>query len=243
MHLLRSEHFWWLTCNAVCGALAATLYVRRAYRRSPVFTAWITQVFLGSLALNTLSNTVSAGVYSRFYWILACVEIALQVSVAIEFAFQALRYRGTWVPMTKVPLMACSTVTVLLAGIFTACTHPAAPELADQYYARVTLLSSLLIFWGALSLLSIAYGAGSLWGPPDLYRFIGFLSWAAASALNDTMHVYARFVNYFSLIEYVHMGISMSVMVYWLVTSFLPAEHFSRSDQPEISGLLTAVRG
>lgn len=219
MHPLLYEDLIWMIGCILYGLLVVALFARRSFRSAPMFTAWITEAFLQSTLLFVLSRFNNGRLYNFTYWTFAVVEIALQVAVAVEFADQALRYGNTWVSRAKSSFVRGAVFVLMLSFVAALQAKPAVVRVPDVVYTRLEVFTSVFVFLLSTLTLTIAYRCGSLWKPQDFQRFTGFVVWSAASSVVDTLHIYWRMIDYFSVLENVHLAIGGAVVLYWIITA------------------------
>ncbi len=242
MTIFAIEYVLWGTGLLCYGALALTMYRRELYQRSPVFAAWISEMFMSALVLIPISRCGSYQTYTLFYWLLTFLELCLQLGTAIEFSSQALRDRGLWLNGAKRYLTVGFTCAAILSCCLTILSNPAAAEGLDAFYVRVKLLTSLLTVFVTVITLTCSERHGSVWPRTELSSFFGFTVFACASAITDTLHIWWRTETTFLSLEVFRMVVSQAVLVFWLVLHTRASRRLSEPEQQNLRQLKDAYK-
>jgi hypothetical protein len=143
------------------AALVFVLFRRGIARRFPAFTSLLTFYLLRAALLFALGGRIDADAYETWHHVLAIVEVALQMWVAVEIVLRLVRARGGWTLKQIVLLLLLAGGACGLAWI----TLEMAPkkELIDSlqvlwWFVMVGLFAASLMAARQRNLLRIAAG-------------------------------------------------------------------------------------
>jgi len=145
MHVSTLDTFLWVVGFLDYGILLAILVAKHRARRFPVFTSMVVFIDLRTIALFLIHRHGSIAAYTNTYWILAFVDVALQLMVLYEAASKVFSPGGQWAPGIRRTFFWIIAVSLLVASCLTWLCEPPDTSLLETIAQRGNFFASVLV--------------------------------------------------------------------------------------------------
>lgn len=145
MHLSALDTVFWVVGFLDYGILFAVLIAKHRARHFPIFTSMVVFINLRTIALFFIHRYGSMAAYSNTYWVLAFVDIALQLMVLYEAASKVFCPGGQWAPGIRRTFFWMMAASVTVAGALTWLCEPPDKTLLGTITQRGNFFASVLV--------------------------------------------------------------------------------------------------
>ncbi len=239
-------NFSWLD-NALWGAslvghaaLILVLFLRKRVREFPIFTGFIAYEVFTTILLFFISRDGTRHGYFLAYWITGFGDYPFQIAVIFEIARHVLRPTGTWVRDARRTFLAWGTGILLFAAVLSLQLGPPQSRGVDLWDSRITLFTSLLTVGVFIAMAAAATRLGLPWRSHAFALGQGLAIWATISLMEDFGHVLLGWNRDFLVLVHVRMFAYLVVLLYWIVTFWIP-EKQRPPLSPEMHAYLLAL--
>lgn len=212
----------WVAGFVLNAALVFVLLYKRRYKTVPWFTAWISAECLYTITLFLAYRFASKHVYAVLYWSTSFLDIVLQTAVVLEIARSVLRRSGRWVEGARVRLSLMGAIAPLIAFAMAWSMTPAAETRLDEWAARGSLFTTILICLLFSGVMTASQQLGLGWQSYVMRESYGLILWTLVAFATDTLHAYWRTMEHFTLLEHVRMICFLASLIYWAIVFWLP---------------------
>jgi hypothetical protein len=125
--------------------LFGVLVTKQRAHRFPVFTSLISLYISRTIALFFIHRSGSHAAYYNTYWVLAFVDIALQLAVLYEAASKVFSPGGQWAPGIRRTFLRMIAASLAVAAALTWLYEPHTKTLLDSITQRGNFFASILV--------------------------------------------------------------------------------------------------
>jgi hypothetical protein len=201
--------------------LVCVLLFRRRVRRVPVFTTLISFDIVRTVMLFVIQHSGSRATYFYTYWVLALIDVLLQLGVLYRIASCVFRPAGRWASDTVSGLIFLVLGSVAGATTLTWIPKPAVVLPLQVVLLKGNFFSALLFSELSVGMLALSVRAGLSWKAHIARLMQGFVGYSLCTLALETARTYfgvtqgSRAFSNLSQIRIVVYGLCMA---YWIVT-------------------------
>jgi hypothetical protein len=201
--------------------LVCVLSFRRRVQRFPVFTALIGFDIVRTVMLFVIQHAGSRATYFYTYWVLALIDVLLQLGVLFRIASCVFRPAGRWASDIVSGLISLVLGSVAGATILTWIPKPAVILPLQVALLKGNFFSALLFSELSVGMLALSVRAGLLWKAHIARVMQGFVGYSLCTLALETARTYfgvAQGSPAYSNLSHVRIVVYMLCMSYWIVT-------------------------
>jgi hypothetical protein len=160
MYLSGFDRFVWAATTLGQTMLLLVLFARHRARSFPVFTTYIAQSVLATIALYFLLHYFSLRTYFNSYLYLAIVDEVLQLFVFYELAVHVFCPTGVWARDVRKAFIGMVCASTVVALLLTWLAHPSARLRIQTFILRSNFFSAALLseLFVGIMVLSVTVG-------------------------------------------------------------------------------------
>ena len=234
MQLKGLDLFFWVAGLLGHVALLGVLCYRRLTTRFPFFTALIATNVVRTLVLFLTFEHGSPRIYFLCYWILAILDVGLQLCVVYEMASHVFRPLGVWAHDLRQSALWLIAGSVAVAAMMTWLGSPVTAHWQETALAGVSFFSSAMMSELFVAMVALSVMVGLPWTTQvarisqglGAYSIVCIVT-EAGQSLFGTMH-HARIdmtLTHLRMISY------LACLGYWVAT--LSQHAPQRAEMPE----------
>lgn len=222
MHLTLVEKIIWSLSLTLTSVLMLVLTIKRRYRVVPVFTAYIAFQLTQTLALVACYLLQNKHAYAITYWTCAFADVALQIAVVLEVASIVLRRYNRWVPGVLTRIWVYGAISFIVATLLAAHMQPAVRTSLEDYEARASLFTTVLVFLLVASIVAASKRGGVGWNNWAIRVSVGMFFWVTTSFVTGTLSSYVGTLGHFLLLQFIQIIGFQGSLIYWAIAFWLP---------------------
>ena len=204
------------------AALLLVLLWRGCARIFPIFTVFVCFQSVRDVLLYAVLRYGGQNTYYNVYYSLTAVDYLLQMGLIFEIARDVLRPTGTWIRDARRPFLLWSALGVLIAGLLAALMPHGEASPYGLWEMRASVFASLLICEVFLAVISSANRMGLQWRSHVMALGQGLTVFALLTLAGDLADVATGWHRYNALIDHVRIIIYNAVLLFWVVSFWLP---------------------
>jgi hypothetical protein len=216
---------WALSLAGHC-ILMAVLWIRHRATVFPVFTTWIGSNIIRTIILRIIlvyftRPRSTSDAYFYAYWILAFVDMALQLAVAYELASHVFKPLGAWAPDVRRSSAVFIAISIFIAAMLTWMAAPPTRTLRLAIVIRSNFFSSALISELFLAMVILSVTLGLPWRTHVARLAQGLGVYSLFGIVTEAGHSYfgsdGNKDTYASL-SHIRIILYLICLLYWIVT-------------------------
>ncbi len=223
MNLTGLDRLLWALCLAGHCVLLTVLFLRQRAATFPWFTTLISANVLRTVVLYFTLRFGSSENYFYTYWILAFVDVVLQLAVAYELSTHVFQPLGAWAPDVRRSFSALIGVSVLVALALTWLATPPTHKLRLAILLRGEFFSSVVMSELLVAMIGLSVTLGLPWRTHVARLAQGFGVYSAFGILTDAGHSYfgsSRGNDFYKSLSQFQIVLYLACVSYWTVTLF-----------------------
>lgn len=240
MNLSYLDNALWASSLIGHVTLVLVLVWRGKWREFPVFTSFVGFAAFTTVLLFLILSYGSKHAYFLAYWITGFIDYALQVALIYEIARDVLRPTGMWIQDARKAFLGWGGVVVLWGTVLASRIGPPQAKGLDLWDVRVTVFTSLL----TCSLVTTMSVAADRLGLQERSSVVaighGIGLWAFIALLEEFGRAIWGWDRQFIVFVHVREIVYLLVLVYWVITFWLP-EKVRAPLSPEMNDYLVAL--
>jgi hypothetical protein len=160
MHVSGIEFAAWAASFAGYAVALLIMAVRGRVREFPLFSLYLVEGIVSSIALFLILRNLSPGAYRHAYWARGILDEILQLLVVYELVVHIFRPTGVWARDVRRTLVQIACISALVAGILARMAQPATKFAIQTFILRSNFFSAALMseLFVGIVVLSGAYG-------------------------------------------------------------------------------------
>jgi hypothetical protein len=201
--------------------LVCVLLFRRRVQRFPVFTALISFDIVRTVTLFVIQHSGSRATYFYTYWVLALIDVLLQLGVLYRIASGVFRPAGRWASDTVSGLISLILGSVAGAIILTWIPKPAVVLPLQIVLLKGNFFSALLFSELSVGMLALSVRAGLSWKAHIARLMQGFVGYSLCTLALETARTYfgvTQGSRAYSDLSHIRIVVYMLCMSYWITT-------------------------
>lgn len=216
MHLSLLDNALWAAGFFSHVALIVILISRQRVRSFPLFTAFVADEILTTIALFATYRLAGAHAYARVYWSSAALEFLLIVALLAEIAYIVFRPASRWIAHSRARLICFGLAAILLASGLSLWVDPHQTTWLDLWRIRANLFTSILTCELFTVILLTSQRMGLHWRSHVMHLGYGLTTWALVSFLVDGLHAYWGRAHYFTALEHLRSLAYLGTLSFWI---------------------------
>ena len=218
MHLSSLDRiFWALSFFGHC-ILLGVLLIRARASAFPVFTTLISVNIVRTIVLFFTLRYGSKDEYFYTYWILAFVDMALQLALSYELATHVFQPLGAWAPDVRKSFFALAATSVALAVGLAWLAAPPTKTLRLAIMIRGDLFTSALMSEIFVAMVALSVTLGLPWRTHVARLAQGLGIYSLYGILTDAAHTFFPGNSAYRTLSQMQIGLYIVCLGYWVVT-------------------------
>ncbi len=201
--------------------LVCMLLIRRRIQRFPVFTALISFDIVRTVTLFVIQHSGSRATYFYMYWVLALIDVLLQLGVLYGIASCVFRPAGRWTSDTVSGLISLVLGSFVGGTMLTWIPKPAVVLPLQVVLLKGNFFSALLFSELSVGMLALSVRAGLSWKAHIARLMQGFVGYSLCTLALETARTYFGVKHgspAYSNLSHIRIVVYMLCMSYWIVT-------------------------
>jgi hypothetical protein len=248
MHLTGLDLLFWAAGFAAHLILLFVLLIRRRAKQFPVFTLFVTLNVARTVALFFIQRYGTKSSYFYTFWLLAIVDVALQLGVIYEMASRIFRPSGHWAIDVRHGMLGWVAGSIAVAAGFASLPTPPARIWEQVVMIRGNLFSAALLSELFVGMIVLSARAGLPWKTHVARITQGLGAYSLATVAIEMARTYFGLkagTTVYDQLTRLRMSIYLGAVAYWIVMLWRqapPTRSMSERMRQEVSSLHDAAK-
>jgi len=220
MHLSAFDRLFWATGFVGQVILITVLFASGRAKSFPIFTLMVADSLVTTFGMYFVYRYGSRRLTYDTYWIMATVEMLLQLAVVFEIGSHLFAPLGRWAPDAKRSFIRLVGISVLVDVVLTALCSPVKGSLVQTIVERGTFFSSALMTELFVGLVVLSATGGFPWKTHVGRIALGLGAYSFIGMLNDVSTSWLGWTHQASTIRSLHeirVAAYLITLTYWIV--------------------------